>query len=148
MHETSRSSQAFRLNCGAEDRTANTDARHVSRDVRGLEFFLDLTGIRLRGETTVASCFPVCDDWHCRTGIGQGKAKRADDDASPSFAPKIYIALRLGNEKHIPGPTAGPRAVDVFDFRTVAKLVAILVRPFRFFVLKLQRRQSEFRQGV
>ena len=59
---------------------------------------------------------------------------------------RLYIAMPLtllSYEEHIPCPTVKVRAMLVYDFRPILKLIAILVCPLRFFVVKVYRSQAK-----
>src|SRR5437899_1938984 len=58
---------------------------------------------------------------------------------STRFGFLIERLLRRFVQEHIPRPTANMRMLRIIDFSAVAKLVAVFIRPLRFFVFKRDR---------
>ena len=63
----------------------------MSEDVYFSQFYLGIADV---GKRPRVSSIPICDELeiHCRTGVGQGKAKRVDTKIRIAKAPKAYTA--------------------------------------------------------
>ena len=90
---------------------------------------------------TAKSRVVILTDAVVASKVADGKKKEGGSSgpSSTRFGFLIERLLRRFVQEHIPRPTANMRMLRIIDFSAVAKLVAVFIRPLRFFVFKRDR---------